>query len=198
MKTPKILILSFLTAIGVLCTTSVFAGYFTVGSPGSTNGSFTITGSVTFGSQSGCNPGVVFDDGNGGIVMSCNLFEYSVSKYDCNAVMHGTVVNGVAQINSISLRGTTSVCLRIANQSMDLPWRLELEPLPVGSTYGGATVKGIGYMSPALFNCHGATAFANIGGGYISFSGVPGAGCFFQSSYNALTVTPSLNIVTYP
>jgi hypothetical protein len=183
----------------------VLAAHFEVGSPGSQNGNFVITGAVAFMSQAAGGVENVWwpdlqsdvDDplDNGPPVVTVNDGGGLSTWYTCNATMHGSVVNGIASITSVSLSGTTSVCIKVQGAvNGSLPWQFHALSQPGNYT---AVLKGISFYAPALFNCHGASATANIGSGYVEFGDIPGAGCNFSSWGNAAVVSPPLNLV-YP
>ena len=182
----------------------VLAAHFEVGSPGSQNGNFVITGAVGFMSQPKTLDTYVWwpdqddvDDplDNGPPVYTVGDNVGFSTWYTCNATMHGSVVNGIASITSVSLVGTTKACTFIIGAvNTSLPWQFHALSQPGGYT---AILKGISFYSPGLFNCHGTAATANIGGGYVEFGTIPGAGCNFSSWGNAAVVSPALNLV-YP
>jgi hypothetical protein len=183
----------------------VLAAHFEVGTPGSLNGDFVITGSVGFMSQPSTLPtNTYYPDGitdvdepsdAGFPVFVVGDNQGFSTWYTCNATMHGSVVNGIASITSVSLSGGTKVCPSIQGAvNTSLPWRFHALSQPGEYT---AMLQGISFYSPALFNCHGTTAMADIGGTYVGFAEIPGVGCNFASWGNAAVVSPALNVV-YP
>jgi hypothetical protein len=183
----------------------VLAAHFEVGDPGSPNGDFVITGMVGFMSQPSTLPtNTYYPDGitdvdepsdAGFPVFVVGDNQGFSTWYTCNATMHGSVVNGIASITSVSLVGGTKVCTFIIGAvNTSLPWRFHALSQPGQYT---AMLKGISFYSPALFNCNGTTSMVSIGGGYAEFSEIPGVGCNFASWGNAAVVSPALNVV-YP
>ena len=182
----------------------VLAAHFEVGSPGSLNGNFVITGTVAFMSQQTTLPTKTYwpDQSDSDVPGDNGLPVFIVDDsmglstwYTCNATMHGSVINGTAYINSASLSGTTSVCIKVqASFAGTFPWRFHTLSQPGSYT---AMLQGISFYAPALFNCHGTTSMVNIGSGYAEFSIIQGAGCLFSSWGNASVVSPALNVV-YP
>ena len=181
----------------------VLAAHFEVGVPGSPNGSFVITGVVGFMSQPSTLPTKTWWPDNQSDVddpIDNGLPVFTVGDdvgfstwYTCNATMHGSVVNGIASITSATVTGGTKVCVSIQGAiNTSVPWRFHALSQPGLYT---AVLEGISFYSPALFNCHRTSAMADVGGSYIGFAEIPGAGCNFTTWGNAATVSPALNVV---
>jgi hypothetical protein len=191
-------------AIGLCSAAPAFAAHFTVG--GSPNGNFTITGSVSYWTQSGPTQTVTFypdwsdvdDPLDAGLPITIlpNGNSSNYGQYVCNIVMHGSVVNGTASVTSMSVSGSNSVCFRIntslSQQNPGFPWRFHA----VSDSSYPAMLKGILFYSAGLFQCSNVTAMVNVGGGYATFAEVNGtSGCHVSTIGNAASVSPSLDIV---
>lgn len=179
------------------------AAHFVV--DGNTNGNFSISGSVLFWDEHTHSSTVIFTpdfndvdqpaDAGTPITVTPNVYTSTYGQYPCDIVMNGSVVNGVASINSMSVSGANSVCSKInfylASQG-HFPWRLHtISP----SSYQ-AMLKGIYFYSPALFSCSGVTAMVNINGGYASFDQLAGpGGCHMSTWGNAAVVSPAVDVV---
>lgn len=181
-----------------------FANHFTVN--GSENGSFTIHGTIVFGSETGSSISTTtfFPDNqsdadnpidNGTPVTLGVINNGSLTEYSCSVGLGGSVVGGVASITSMSITSGGSgnnypFCRDLV--PANLPWRLHaLSP----GTYS-AVLEGIGFYRAGVFTCLGVSVGVGVQPGYIVFGGpLKQGGCFLQT-YNALTVTPSLDIVS--
>ncbi|PMQ06689.1 hypothetical protein DyAD56_04280 [Dyella sp. AD56] len=184
------------TSIGFMST--AFANHFTVN--GSENGSFSIHGMLTFGAYKNASfsPTTFFPDNqsdtdnpvdNGTPVTLGVVTSGSLTQYSCTVGMAGSVVGGVASITSMTATGS-----QFCNQLVlsNFPWRLHT--LSQGNY--SAVVEGIGFYHTSVFSCMGVSVGVGIQPGLLGFGGpLKQGGCFLETSM-ALTVTPSLDIVS--
>jgi hypothetical protein len=198
MKLSKVVVGIALAMTNAGFISTALANHFTVN--GSENGSFTLSGIVTFGAYNNASISTTtfFPDNqsdtdnpvdNGTPVTLGIVNNGSLNQYSCTVTMGGSVVGGVASITSVSKSGSTFCSgLVIAN----LPWRLHT--LSAGSY--SALLEGVGFSHTGVFSCLGTTVGLGIQPGYVGFDGpLRQGGCFLQTNM-ALTATPSLEIVS--
>jgi len=198
MKLSKAL---FSLAVALTSTTLMrpaLADHFTV--DGSTNGTFSIRGSLTFGAYKNASfsTQTFFPDNqsdtdnpvdNGTPVTLGVITSGSLTEYTCTVSMGGSVVNGVASITSMVATGS-QLCNQIT--LANFPWRLHA----VSQGTYSALVEGIGFYHTGVFTaCMAVSVGIGLQPGLIGFGGpLKQGGCFLESSM-ALTVTPTLAIV---
>lgn len=198
MKLSKVAAGIALAASSIGFVNTSLANHFTVN--GSENGSFGLSGVVTFGAYNNASISTTtfFPDNqsdtdnpvdNGTPVTLGIVNNGSLNQYSCTLTMQGSVVGGVASITAVSKSGS-SFCsgLVIAN----LPWRLHT----VSQGTYSALLEGVGFYHTGVFSCLGTTVGVSIQPGYVGFGGpLKQGGCFLQTSM-ALTSTNSLEIVS--
>jgi hypothetical protein len=198
MRLSKLVVGAALTAASVGFMSSALANHFTVN--GSENGSFSIHGALTFGAYKNASfsPTTFFPDNqsdtdnpidNGTPVTLGVVTNGSLTQYSCTVSMAGSVVGGVASITSMTATGS-QLCNELIPSNF--PWRLHT--LSQG-TYS-AVVEGIAFYHTGVFSCMGVSVGVGIQPGLIGFGGpLKQGGCFLETPM-ALTLTPTLDIVS--
>lgn len=186
-----------IAATGVVDT--AFANHFTVG--GSENGNFTITGVVYFGETLGSTlktetffPSSQTDadtpaDIGLPVTIGWTTGGGGLTEYPCTVTMNGSVTNGVASINSMSVARTGGFCQLLA--PANFPWRIHT----LSSGAFSALLEGVGYYRAGMYECLGVPAGLDTASGSMTLYAASSQGCFISGG-SALTVTPALEIVS--
>jgi hypothetical protein len=184
------------SSIGFMST--ALANHFTVN--GSENGSFSMSGSVVFGQygNAAITTTTFFPDNqtdtdtpadNGTPVTLGITTNGSLTQYTCTVTMEGSVVSGVASITSMRTSGS-ELCNEMV--SSNFPWRLHT--LSAGNY--SAVAEGITFYHTGVFSCMAVSVGVGLQPGLLGFGGpLKQGGCYLQTPM-ALTVTPTLEIVS--
>lgn len=178
---------------------TALANHFTVG--GSENGNFTITGVVYFGETIGTAvktqtffPSSQTDtDTPADIGLPVTIgwtTDGGFTQYPCTVTMNGSVTNGVASVNSMSVVRTGGFCELMV--PTNFPWRIHT--LSPGDF--SALLEGISYYRAGTYKCLGVAAGLDTSSGSMGlYSANQLVGCSISANM-ALKVTPALEIVS--
>jgi hypothetical protein len=198
MKLAKVAAAVALATASVGFMSTALANHFTVN--GSENGSFSISGTVVFGQYGNAKltTTTFFPDNqsdtdtpadNGTPITLGVTTNGTLTQYTCTVTMGGSVVSGVASITSMHTSGS-ELCDELVPSNF--PWRLHT--LSAGNY--SAVAEGIAFYHTGVFSCMAVSVGVGLQPGLLGFGGpLQQGGCYLQTPM-ALTVTPTLEIVS--